>query len=151
MVSEWVSDEVSDEVSEWWSGWVMKWVSDEVSEWWSEWASEAGRDGRVSEREREGGIKFSGRSWAPAIEIDLIHISRIITTYTIGIITCIFTHTDNTQTTDHNWLQEKGIERNTKSEDTHYVDLSLGMGTIHQFTLFLLKLAMGWNRATYCN
>ena len=43
-------------------------------------------------------------------------------------------------------MRKKWIKSNTKSEGTHYIDLSLEMAILYQFAIFLQKLNQPWTK-----
>ena len=78
-------------------------------------------------------IKFNGLSRIADSEVHVIHISRVILTYTLE---SLSSHTYTTCNLHANInVKQKEIKRKQKTEGTHEVDLSMEMETLHQFAI----------------
>ena len=94
----------------------QKWVSG----WMSEWVCERGRE-------------FNSLSRTADSEVHVIHISHVIITYTLELLSSLTWITHNLQDTINLWKNK--WKRNTKNERTHLVALSFETAPRHQFTI----------------
>ena len=84
--------------------------------------------------EGEWVIRFNGLLRTADIEVQVVHTSRVIIAYTLESLSSHTYITHNLQATI-NFKETKIKKENQKCEDTHKVDLSLEMVTLHQYTI----------------
>ena len=91
---------------------------------------------RISWKEVSEWLNLTAFLGTADIEVNIVHISRVIIAYTLESLSSLTQITHNLQATIY--FTKKDIKKETqKSEVTHSVDLSLEMATLHQFTLIL--------------